>query len=867
EGIDSDSFDSDESDEDRRNDTYVHSNDINSAKQLPDPPPSNNQMYALMQKIRNIGTLSKSELAKGFNKFSKKKISSSKSPKIFTGENLTYPSGPDDNNAASYENTPLPKTPKHNSDSSNVSTFRKKSKTGKSLRSKLRKSLQSDSSLNIHSSFNASRSTFYVTDSLDVDSGIFNGSEPNSSSSNLNVASVGKDTASPLKLAPHKTPDADRRKSMNGGSPASRPTIPPPPPPISAPIGDKKFLKNRKLGATSWYAECGVFKADSLKQASFENELKNKERSTTSWYAEAGLYQTSDVSVASSSESSGVSTGGEGGGEDDHSHSMFVNEPLYQIYNAAKLESLTRDIDAEITGDGDTELGAGSGSDEDVVGRKLRPSAFELIEPNVGKLRTLWCEIPEVINSEILLTLTPTEKRLQEAKFEILTSEASYLKSLNLLKTHFINHPAFRDVKVLTSSERKTLFSNIIPVQECSDRLLCDLENCWQDNIMLLGLSHSIYKHAEKHFHVYVNYCEHQAKIDRTLKNLKANKTEFTKTLLELESDPICCGLSLSSFLMLPMQRITRMRLLLDAVLQRLKSDDDEFISWEKTFVLINQILKQCNDAAHRSEQMYEMEMISRQIEFPSHIRPLAIVPCGIGPPGSVMRKLEKKGELVHLLWRGDDAKLTFGKKFSKSSIYAFLFTDLIVLTKKKGDETYLVTDYCPRALLTVNSGDIVPQLPTKEMQAIGKHLIIMTLLENHEGKTIEMIISCPSETERERWLKVTEPLSSENPDEKIYEQWDCPQVVAIHPYQALQPDELDLDITEVVNVHRKMADGWYEGERIRDGAVGWFPSNYTKEIPSAHVRAKHIKQRHVLLSYTSKYIDTTTRTLQHSKK
>lgn len=100
---------------------------------------------------------------------------------------------------------------------------------------------------------------------------------------------------------------------------------------------------------------------------------------------------------------------------------MFVNEPLYQIYNAAKLESLTRDIDAEITG-GDTELYddgyekisdhgkdelevtglVGGFGDEDIVSRKMRPSAFELIEPNVGKLRTLWCEIPEVINSEIL---------------------------------------------------------------------------------------------------------------------------------------------------------------------------------------------------------------------------------------------------------------------------------------------------------------------------------------------------------------------------------------------------------------------------------------------------------------------------------
>lgn len=117
------------------------------------------------------------------------------------------------------------------------------------------------------------------------------------------------------------------------------------------------------------------------------------------------------------------------------------------------------------------------------------PSDFSQINPK----KILLCDT---------VTLTPTEKRLQEAKFEILTSEASYLKSLTLLRTHFMNHPAFRDTNILSGTDRKTLFSFIISVQECSDRLLCDLENCWQDNIMLLGLSHSVYKHAEKYFNV-----------------------------------------------------------------------------------------------------------------------------------------------------------------------------------------------------------------------------------------------------------------------------------------------------------------------------------------------------------------------------
>lgn len=65
-----------------------------------------------------------------------------------------------------------------------------------------------------------------------------------------------------------------------------------------------------------------------------------------------------------------------------------------------------------------------------------------------------------------------------------------------------MNHPAFRDTQVLSAADRKTLFSYIIPVQECSDRLLSDLESCWQDNIMLIGLSDSIHKNAEKYFHV-----------------------------------------------------------------------------------------------------------------------------------------------------------------------------------------------------------------------------------------------------------------------------------------------------------------------------------------------------------------------------
>lgn len=191
---------------------------------------------------------------------------------------------------------------------------------------------------------------------------------------------------------------------------------------------------------------------------------------------------------------------------------------------------------------------------------------------------------------------------------------------------------------------------------------------------------------------------------------------------------------------MLPMQRITRLPLLIDAVFSKVKQNDDEYEDWKVTLAILNKIVSQCNEAANRCEQAYEIEKISRQIEFPSNIRSLAIAPVGVSAPGRKPRFLVKKGELIHLIWRGDDAKLTFGKKFVKCNIFLFLFTDLLVLTKKKNEDQYTVFDYCPRSMITVSFGDSVPQLPTKEITQSGKNLFLLTLLENHEGKTIEMV-------------------------------------------------------------------------------------------------------------------------------
>lgn len=69
-------------------------------------------------------------------------------------------------------------------------------------------------------------------------------------------------------------------------------------------------------------------------------------------------------------------------------------------------------------------------------------------------------------------------------------------------------------------------------------------------------------------------------------------------------------------------------------------------------------------------------------------------------------------------------------------------------------------------------------------------------------------LLSCVSESDRQRWMEACLPPPSSNPDETVYEGWDCPQVAAVYAYQSTQPDELNLQKGDIVNVNKKMADG-----------------------------------------------------------
>lgn len=534
------------------------------------------------------------------------------------------------------------------------------------------------------------------------------------------------------------------------------------------------------------------------------------------------IYTNSQYMGSSSDDSSRTPTGV----DIDHYSVLTDQEPLYQFYAAAV---------ARVAFESDSE---GYEEVEDML-QKTEPTTADLTR--AGQ-RMLWCHTPQVIHSGLLQKLTPEEKKIQEAKFEILTSEASYLNSLRVLENEFLNNHILMN-EILTPIERKKLFGGVPSVLSASKTFLAELEAVWREDPMLPGLSEVLLKHAEKCQAIYVAYCSNQVSIDTTLKELRARRgVKFLETIKRIEMQPACQNLSLHSFLMLPMQRITRLPLLADAILSKLSMGNSDRMSWEKVLSTLSNVVAECNEGARAAVQEAEMETLARKLEYTSKIKPIMLRG----------KQLVRSGSVVQLSTKTDtEYKLTFGKKFTKTPLYLLLLTDYLLVTKLKSnahDECYTVTDACKRNLLALESA-------SEETPFAGRNAMILTFLENYCGRHIEYILTCENNTERERWLEAVSPPKRGLVGETLYESWDCPQVMAKYPYSPNQPDELSLQPGDVINVLRKMADGWYHGEKLLDGEQGWFPANHTKEVASEHVRARNLKQRHRLLALSNSVI------------
>ncbi|KAM6241123.1 rho guanine nucleotide exchange factor 16 [Porphyrio hochstetteri] len=462
-------------------------------------------------------------------------------------------------------------------------------------------------------------------------------------------------------------------------------------------------------------------------------------------------------------------------------------------------------------------------SDEDVLDEAAAEEPAIVVQA-YRRAQVTWSQLPEVLEAGILHKISPEERKRQEAMFEIITSEYSYMHSLGVLVEDFMKSEELKET--MTQTEHHHLFSNIHDIQAVSTSFFEDLEKRHHENVLIPDISDIVEEHAANHFKPYVSYCSNEVYQQRTLQRLLTTNPSFKETLKQIERRAQCGGLPMISFLILPMQRVTRLPLLLDTVCQKTKAGTAAYEAATRALKAISKLVKKCNEGARAMEVMEQMYTLQKQLEFGKK-KPFPLI--------SASRWLLKRGELYLLL--AEEPGIF--RRGAGRLCYLFLFNDVLIITKKKSEESYTVMNYATLDQITVEkleSAEPPSPPPGKSSSsgtargAAGGHLLRVVLLRDSEGRREEIVLSAETLSDRARWVTALMHREREKPD--TTPKGELSQVEMTCAYLAKQADEISLQQADVVLV-LGAEDGWYWGERLRDGKRGWFPQSCARPITS----------------------------------
>ncbi|XP_058530434.1 rho guanine nucleotide exchange factor 16 isoform X2 [Ochotona princeps] len=414
-------------------------------------------------------------------------------------------------------------------------------------------------------------------------------------------------------------------------------------------------------------------------------------------------------------------------------------------------------------------------SDEDML--EVPPSPEEarrgdnIVVKSYRPAQLTWSQLPEVLELGILDKLSPEERKRQEAIFEILTSEFSYLHSLGILVAEFLHSSELR--ATMTHTDHHHLFSNIQDVLAASRRFFEDLERRHKEQVLVEDISDILEEHAERHFHPYVAYCTNE--------------------------------------------RVTRLPLLTDTLCLKTEGHPERYKAASRALKAISKLVKQCNEEAHAMERTEQLFMLQQQLDF-GKVKSL--------PLTSRSRWLLKRGELSVVEEAGLLRKLA-----SRPSLYLFVFNDVLLITKKKSEVSYAVQDHAH--MEHVQATRLEPSeasLPGGGRGSSVPHPFQLLLLQNSEGRQEQLLLSADSASDRARWI--TALTYKERQWHGSTNKGELPQAEITKAYFAKQADEVTLQQADVVLVLQQ-EDGWLYGERLRDGETGWFPEEFAHRITS----------------------------------
>ncbi|XP_056400794.1 pleckstrin homology domain-containing family G member 5 isoform X2 [Hyla sarda] len=312
-------------------------------------------------------------------------------------------------------------------------------------------------------------------------------------------------------------------------------------------------------------------------------------------------------------------------------------------------------------------------------------------------LEDSWQEIIDVPE-----TLTRRQCHQQEAIWELIHTEATYIKKLKVITDLFLCCLLnLQESGLLCEVEPEKLFSNVQEIIQLHRTLWGNvmapvLDKTRKSKSLLNPVDFQKgFKMFEALFKPYIRYCMEEEGCMEYMRNLHRDNELFRAYVTWAEKHKQCNRLKLSDMLVKPHQRLTKYPLLLKSILK--KTDDHQIR--ESIIIMINSVERFINHVNSRMRQRQEQQRLAAII---SRIDSYEAVESSSDEVDKILKefcKLDLTAPMIgtspdetrQLLLEGS-LKMKEGKD-SKMDVYCFLFTDLFLITKpvKKAERTKVI--------------------------------------------------------------------------------------------------------------------------------------------------------------------------------
>nr|XP_023015070.1 intersectin-1 isoform X3 [Leptinotarsa decemlineata] len=208
------------------------------------------------------------------------------------------------------------------------------------------------------------------------------------------------------------------------------------------------------------------------------------------------------------------------------------------------------------------------------------------------------------------LPQTPFDRKRHESIKEFIHTERSYVSDMSIVYEVF--EQPLRKSKLISTKDADEIFVNWQEITQCNKNFLKDLLNANNSGSDMVG--EIICRHLPR-MTAYITFCGKQLDSAALLQKLTESSTAFREMVKKCQNNVATKGMPLSSFLIKPMQRITKYPLLITKILENTSPSHPDFQYLEEALRQAEKFLNCINENVRLKQNQDRMEWLQQSVQ------------------------------------------------------------------------------------------------------------------------------------------------------------------------------------------------------------------------------------------------------------